>query len=109
MYIISGDSEKATQKLAQELDIDHYFAESLPEDKVRLIEQLQKEGKSVCFVGDGINDSLAMKKAQVSISLKRASTAATDTAQIILMNQDLNQLRQIFDLAQSFNTKLRSV
>ena len=59
---------------------------------VRLIAKLQEERKSVCFVGDGINDSIALimpfgcKKANVSISLRGASTAATDTAGIILMD-----------------------
>ncbi|MEM7184674.1 MAG: heavy metal translocating P-type ATPase, partial [Spirochaetota bacterium] len=70
--IISGDNEKPTQKLARELGIDQYFAETLPNNKAKLVEQLQNEGKSVCFVGDGINDSIALKKANVSISLRGA-------------------------------------
>ena len=49
--------EPPTKKLAADLGIEQYFAETLPENKALLIEQLQKEGKSVCFVGDGINDS----------------------------------------------------
>ena len=86
IVIISGDHEKPTQKLAQELGIDHYFAETLPEHKAELIAKLQEEGRKVCFVGDGINDSVALKKANVSISLRGASTVATDTAGIILMD-----------------------
>ena len=86
IVIISGDHEKPTKKLAESLGIDHYFAEVLPQDKAQLIEQLQEKGKSVCFVGDGINDSIALKKANVSISLCGASTIATDTAGIILMD-----------------------
>ncbi len=108
IYIISGDHERATRKLAEEVGIERYFAETLPEDKAKLIEQLQKEGKSVCFVGDGINDSIAMKKAQVSISLKGASTVATDTAQIVLMDQSLNQLIQTFDLAKSLDANMKN-
>jgi Cu2+-exporting ATPase len=104
--IISGDNEKPTQKLAQTLGIDRYFAETLPEDKANLIEQLQAEGKTVCFVGDGINDSIAMKKAQVSISLNGASTVATDTAGIILMDGTLSQLVPLFDIGQEFKTTL---
>jgi len=59
MYIISGDHEQPTRKLAQrklaqKLGIENYFAETLPEGKANLIAQLQQEGKVVCFVGDGI-------------------------------------------------------
>ncbi len=103
-YIISGDHEQPTQRIAKELEIEHYFAETLPEEKAHLIEQLQKEGRSVCFVGDGINDSIALKKATVSISLRGASTVATDTAQIVLMDTTLKRLEYVFDLAGKFNS-----
>ena len=86
------------------MGIDRYFAETLPEDKANLITQLQEEGKTVCFVGDGINDSIAMKKAQVSISLSGASSVATDTAGIILMDGTLSQLMPLFDIGQAFKS-----
>jgi len=108
IVIISGDHEKPTQQLAQELGIDQYFAETLPENKAQLIEQLQKEGKSVCFVGDGINDSIALKKANVSISLRGASSIATDTAQVILMDESLKQLPLLFDLANRLEKNMRT-
>jgi heavy metal translocating P-type ATPase len=106
IYIISGDHEKPTKQLAKELGIDNYFAETLPENKANIIEKLQKEGKNVCFIGDGINDSIALKKADVSISLRGASTIATDTAQIILMDKSLKQICELFYLAQELNTNL---
>ena len=74
----------------------------MPEDKANLVEGLQKEGKKVCFIGDGINDSIALKKADVSVSLSGASTIATDTAQIIFMNENLQQLPFIFKLGRQF-------
>lgn len=98
-YIISGDSDAPTRKLADELGIDNYYAGVLPQDKAKIIEQLQAEGKTVCYIGDGINDSIALKQAQVSISLRGASTIATDTAQIILMNEHLMQLTHLFEAA----------
>ena len=106
--IISGDREEPTQQLARQLGIDRYFAETLPENKAQLIEQLQEEGRVVCFVGDGINDSIALKKANVSISLQGASTIATDTAQIILMDESLQQLPFLFDLANRLENNLRT-
>jgi Cu2+-exporting ATPase len=107
-YIISGDHEKPTQQLAKELGIDNYFADTLPENKANLIQQLSDAGKVVCFVGDGINDSIALKKAHVSISLKGASTIATDTAQIILMDESLKHLCQLFDLANELESNLNT-
>ncbi|MEM7132268.1 MAG: heavy metal translocating P-type ATPase [Chloroflexota bacterium] len=99
MYIISGDHETPTRMLANELNIDHYFAETLPENKADLIERLQNDGKTVCYIGDGINDSIALKKAAVSVSLRGASSVATDTAQVILMDGNLTKLSTLFELA----------
>ncbi len=106
VYIISGDQEEPTRILAEKLGIDHYFANTLPEDKASHVERLHEEGRSVCFVGDGINDSIALKKAKVSISLRGATTVATDTAQIVLMNASLQQLPDLFTLANEFNRNM---
>ena len=67
--IISGDHEAPTRKLAESLGMDRYFAQVLPADKADYVIKLQSEGAKVCFVGDGINDSIALKQANVSISL----------------------------------------
>ncbi|MEM7127314.1 MAG: heavy metal translocating P-type ATPase [Chloroflexota bacterium] len=108
LYIISGDQEQPTRNLARSLGIEHYFANTLPADKAKLVEQLQSEGRKVCFVGDGINDSIALKKAQVSISLRGATTIATDTAQIVFMDGALQRLPELFDLARSFDVNMRA-
>ena len=105
--IISGDHEGPTKQLATELGIDRYFSEVLPEDKATLVERLQEEGKSVCFVGDGINDSIALKKAQVSVSLRGATTAATDNAQIVFMDGTLRQLPYLLELGEDFDSNMR--
>ncbi len=102
MYIISGDHEFSTKKLAEEMGIKDYFAETLPEEKSKLIEQLKSEGKTVCYIGDGINDSIALKSSHVSVSLGDASKVAKDTAQIILMNNGLSNLDVLFDISQKF-------
>ncbi|MEM7535184.1 MAG: heavy metal translocating P-type ATPase [Chloroflexota bacterium] len=106
LVIISGDHEKPTRQLAHSVGIEQYFAETLPQNKASIVKQLQDEGKSVCFIGDGINDSIALKTANVSISLRDASTAATDSAAIILMNSNLNQLIPLLDIANSLETNL---
>lgn len=108
LYIISGDHEQPTRLLAEELGIDHYYAETLPDQKAELIKELRDSGKFVGYIGDGINDAIALKQANVSISLSGASTAATDTAQIILMDGDLNKLKTLFEISQSFEANMHT-
>ncbi len=108
LCIISGDQEDPTRRMAETLGITRYFANTLPEEKATLVAELQLEGHSVCFVGDGINDSISLKKANVSVSLRGASTAATDSAQIVLMGQGLRLLPFMFELADEFRTNMRA-
>ncbi len=106
--IVSGDQEKPVQKLAETLGMDSYFAEVLPENKASIVEQLKKEGKTVCFIGDGINDTIAMKKANVSVSLSGATSVATDVAQVVLMDGNLSRLCDIFDLSKSLKNNSKT-
>ncbi|RRR69555.1 MAG: heavy metal translocating P-type ATPase [Candidatus Viridilinea halotolerans] len=106
LYIISGDHEAPTRHLAAQLGIEHSFAGVLPQDKAALVEQLKAEGRTVCFVGDGINDALAMHAAQTSVSLCGATTIATDTAQVVLMGQDLSQIAFLRSMAHDFDGTL---
>ncbi len=106
VYIISGDQEKPTWHLAQTLGIDHYFAETLPEDKAKHVEALQNEGHKVCFIGDGINDSVALQKADVSISLHGAATIAQDTAEIVLMTPDLLHLPDLIKISKELQQRM---
>ncbi|MFM8322790.1 MAG: heavy metal translocating P-type ATPase [Chloroflexota bacterium] len=106
-YIISGDQEGPTRTLAHELGTTGYFANTLPEHKAKLVEQLKAEGRRVCYIGDGINDALALKKADVSVSLRGATTAATDTAQVVLMDADLSQLLVLLNLVDEMHANLK--
>lgn len=98
-YIISGDQEKPTRHLADSLGINHYFSETLPTEKAAHIKHLQSEGKKVGFIGDGINDSVALQCADVAISLQGAATIAQDTADIVLMTPDLMHLPYLVTLS----------
>jgi P-type E1-E2 ATPase len=108
LAIISGDHEQPTRKLAERLGMDRYFAEVLPEDKAAYVELLQKEGRKVCFIGDGVNDSIALKKANVSISLRGASSVATDTAQVVFMEDNLTKLLQLHDVSGALRKNIRT-
>ncbi len=107
LAIISGDHERPTRTLAERLGMDRYFAEVLPADKARYVELLQGEGRTVCFVGDGINDSIALKTANVSISLRGASTIATDTAQVVFMEERLSRILALRDIARDLERNVR--
>jgi heavy metal translocating P-type ATPase len=106
--IISGDHEAPTRRLADELGMDRYFAQVLPADKADYVEKLQREGRKVCFVGDGINDAIALKKANVSISLRGATSIATDTAHVVFMEQSLGKLCELRDIARDLDRNVRN-
>ncbi len=106
--IISGDHEAPTRRLAEELGMDRYFAQVLPADKAEYVEKLQREGRKVCFVGDGINDAIALKKANVSISLRGATSIATDTAHVVFMEQSLGKLCELRDIARDLDRNVRN-
>ena len=105
--IISGDHEAPTRKLAEQLGMDRYFAQVLPTDKADYVEKLQKEGCKVCFVGDGINDAIALKKANVSISLRGATSIATDTASVVFMEPGLGKLCELLEIARDLQSNVR--
>ena len=107
LAIISGDHEAPTKRLAEELGMDRYFAQVLPAEKADYVAKLQAEGKKVCFVGDGINDSIALKKANVSISLRGASTIATDTAHIVFLDEGLSHLCELRDIASNLRANVQ--
>jgi Cu2+-exporting ATPase len=107
LYILSGDHEQVTASLAKHLGIENYFAEVLPTGKADIIERLQDNGASVCFVGDGINDAIALKKAHVSVSLHGASAVASDAASMVLMDGNLEKLGRLFEIADGLRTNLR--
>ena len=107
LAIISGDHEAPTRKLAESLGMDRYFAQVLPADKADYVEKLQKEGRKVCFVGDGINDSIALKKANVSISLRGASSIATDTAHIVFLEEGLAKLCELRDISKELDHNVK--
>jgi Cu2+-exporting ATPase len=106
--IISGDHEAPTRRLAEELGMDRYFAQVLPADKADYVEKLQREGRKVCFVGDGINDAIALKKANVSVSLRGATSIATDTAHVVFMEQSLGKLCELRDIARDLDRNVRN-
>ncbi len=89
--LLSGDSLERTEKVATALGIDKVYAEKTPEEKLLIIEQLNKENP-VAMVGDGINDAPALAKATIGISMSEATQLAVQTAQVVLMNKGIQHL-----------------
>ncbi len=105
--IVSGDHVAPTQKLAECLGADSFFAEVLPEDKAGIVQQFQTEGRTVCFIGDGVNDTIAMQQADISISLRGATTLATDVADIILTDPNLTRLCDLLTLSRQLEANFK--
>lgn len=103
--LITGDSEKAAKLVADKLAIDKYYASVLPEDKHKIITEIQKENNYVMMVGDGINDAVALKSADVGVSMGDGTDIAIEVSDGVLIKNDLEKLT----LVHKVSKKLRRV
>ncbi|AGA32311.1 Lead, cadmium, zinc and mercury transporting ATPase; Copper-translocating P-type ATPase [Thioalkalivibrio nitratireducens DSM 14787] len=100
LVMLTGDHRRRADALARELGIDEVFAEQVPEDKARVLEQLRAEGRRVAFVGDGVNDGPALAAADVGIAMSRGTELARATADVVLLEDRLDMLLDAVDIAQ---------
>ncbi len=99
VHMMSGDKEERVCHWAQEAGIQHYRSQVMPQDKEDLVRQLQAAGHHVAMVGDGINDSQALARADVSIAMGRGTDVAMDVAQVTLMGDDLRRIPEAIMLS----------
>lgn len=99
--MLTGDNEATAKAVAASVGIDEYVAEVLPEDKLRTVENVQKVGGVVAMVGDGINDSPALKQADVGIAVGNGTDVAIDSAGVVLVGGDLKELDTAIDLSRA--------
>ena len=99
IHMISGDKEERVAAIAREAGITHYRSQVLPQDKENLVKELQAQGRKVAMVGDGINDSQALARADVSIAMGRGTDVAMDVAQVTLMGDDLRRIPEAISLS----------
>jgi Cd2+/Zn2+-exporting ATPase len=93
VVMLTGDNEPTAASVARSTHVDAFFAELLPQDKVRIIEKLLADGSRVAMVGDGVNDAPALARASLGIAMGAAGTdAAIETADVALMSDDLSKL-----------------
>ncbi|MBP5449429.1 MAG: heavy metal translocating P-type ATPase, partial [Spirochaetales bacterium] len=104
--MITGDTDGAAKKIAKQSGIDKYYAQALPEDKVRYVSEERSAGHRVIMIGDGINDAPALSAADVGISVDGASAIAGDTADINISHDGLNSLVTTVRLGQGLLAKM---
>lgn len=99
IVMLTGDNSRTAHSIAREIGVDRIYAELLPQDKVAVIRQLQKQYQTVAMVGDGINDAPALAQASVGIAMGAAgSDVALETADIVLMADRLERLEHAIRL-----------
>jgi len=104
--MLTGDSQKVAAAVAEETGIDRFFAEVLPEDKDLKITELQKEGKRVAMVGDGVNDAPALIRADVGIAIGSGTDVAVESAGLILVKNNPLDIVRIIRLSRATYKKM---
>jgi Cu2+-exporting ATPase len=104
--MLTGDSEAVAKAVAEELDIDTYFAEVLPEHKDQKVAELQKQGKRVAMVGDGVNDAPALTRADVGIAIGSGTDVAVESAGIILVKSNPLDVVKVIALSRASYRKM---
>lgn len=99
IVMATGDHKKTGESVARELMIDEVYTDVKPEDKLKIISDLQKRGLKVAMIGDGVNDAPALAQADVAISMSDGSDIAIESADIVLLNGDIGKVAEAINLA----------
>ncbi len=105
--MITGDNEATAHFVAEQLGLDRYFAEVLPDRKSEKVRDLQDQGKKVAMVGDGVNDAPALAQADVGIAIGAGTDVAIETADVILVENDPRDVADVISLSRIANRKMR--
>lgn len=95
LYMATGDNEKTAKAVSEQLKLDGYYSEVLPDEKVNVIEELQEKGEFVAMTGDGVNDAPALAKADIGIAVGSGTDVAVETADIILVNSNPQDIAKL--------------
>ena len=99
--MVTGDNEKTAEAIRSDLGIDKKFADVLPQDKDRVVKQLQDMGKKVTMVGDGINDAPALARSDIGMAIGNGTDVAIDSADVVLMRNSLLDIVSAIELSKS--------
>lgn len=104
--MLTGDSQAVAKTVADDLGLDHYFAEVLPEHKDEKVRVLQAQGKKVAMVGDGVNDAPALTRADVGIAIGSGTDVAVESADIVLVQSNPLDVVRIIELSRATRRKM---
>jgi Cd2+/Zn2+-exporting ATPase len=107
IVVLTGDNQRVADAICAELGVDEVYADLLPHEKLRIIEELKREGP-VTMVGDGVNDAPALATASIGVAMGGAGTdVALETADVVLMADDLSKLPYAIDLSRRTRRTIR--
>jgi Cu+-exporting ATPase len=107
IIMLTGDNEKVARAIAGELNIERFFAEVLPKEKLEVIKKLQSEGKIVAMVGDGVNDAPALTSANVGIAIGSGTDIAVEAGSVVLIKDDLRGVARSLNLSKKTMEKIK--
>lgn len=105
--MLTGDSRQVAESIARQLGIDQVFAELLPADKVKVIEELQASGRKVAMVGDGVNDAPALVQSDVGIALGAGTDVAMESAGVVLVSDQIGKVLSAVLLGRASHRKMK--
>lgn len=106
VVMMTGDSDRTAKAIAAQVGVDEYYSEVLPEDKAKFIESETEKGRCVIMIGDGINDSPALSKADVGIAISNGAQLARDIADITIDGEDLSQIVTLIKISKGLMKKI---
>ena len=104
--MLTGDAQAVADAVASELGIDTVFAQVLPEDKALKVQELQRQGKKVAMVGDGVNDAPALATADIGIAIGAGTDVAVEAGHIVLVRSDPRDIPRIVSLSRATYRKM---
>ncbi len=99
VYMLTGDNRRTAEYIGKQVHVDEVIAEVLPGDKAEVVEKLQKQGRRVMMVGDGINDAPALAQADIGTAIGNGSDIAMESSDIVLMKSDLKDVYKAIRLS----------
>lgn len=106
LIILSGDNQGSVDIIKEELGLTEAYGNLLPQDKADFVKKLKKEGRTVSFIGDGINDSPSLALADVGIAMGSGTDVAIEVSDLVLMNSDISKLPHAYGLAKKTYTNM---